>query len=114
MGNFDFVQQTLPSVHHDCARAESYVSTDTRSACFYSRRAIEGLVKHLYDILDLPAPYNDDLAARINAPAFKVKTGVDIGKKWTSFGWSATKPSTSPRRSSRRLRSPSSASFSTS
>src|SRR6478736_4197625 len=81
MGNFDFVQQTLPSIHDDCARAESYVTTDPRSACFYSRRAIEGLVNLLYDILDLPVAYKDDLAARINAPAFKVKTGLDICKK---------------------------------
>jgi hypothetical protein len=27
MGNFDFVRQTLPSVHDDCARAESYLAT---------------------------------------------------------------------------------------
>ena len=81
MGNFDFVQQTLPSAHDDCARAESYVTTDPRSACFYSRRAIERLVKLLYDILDLPVAYKDDLAARISAPAFRVKTGVDVSKK---------------------------------
>lgn len=81
MGNFDFVRATLPPVHPDCARAESYLSSDPRSACFYSRRAVERLVWHLYDVLALPAPYKNDLAARINDPAIKAKTGVGIGQK---------------------------------
>ncbi|MDH6681027.1 type I restriction enzyme R subunit [Rhodococcus sp. LBL1] len=81
MGNFDFVRETLPAVHADCARAESYLSLDPRSACFYSRRAVEVLVAHLYDVLDLPAPYKDDLAARINSPEFKAKTGNGINQK---------------------------------
>ncbi|RQM31951.1 DEAD/DEAH box helicase family protein [Rhodococcus ruber] len=81
MGNFDFIRETLPSVHADCGRAESYLSSDPRSACFYSRRAVEVLVGHLYDVLDLPAPYKDDLAARINFPEFKAKTGNGINQK---------------------------------
>ena len=44
MGNFDFVQVALPSVHADCARAESYLTSDPRAACIYGRRAIEVLV----------------------------------------------------------------------
>ena len=66
MTNFDFVRTTLPSVHADCARAESYLSSDPRSACFYSRRAVEELVWHLYDLMALRLPYQDDLSARIN------------------------------------------------
>jgi type I restriction enzyme R subunit len=81
MGNFDFVRATLPTVHPDCARAESYLSSDPRSACFYSRRAVEELVAHLYDVLALSRPYKDDLAARINDAGFKVKTGVGISQK---------------------------------
>ncbi len=46
MGNFDFVKPTLPNVHPDCSRAESYLSKDPRSACIYSRRAVERLVRH--------------------------------------------------------------------
>src|SRR3954447_2002483 len=83
MGNFDFVQQTLPALHGDCARAESYLASDPRSACFYSRRAVEELVGHLYDVLNLPIPYRDDLAARIGDAAFKSKVGVGIGQKLT-------------------------------
>ncbi len=81
MGNFDFVQHAVPLVYGDCAKAESYLSTDPRSACFYSRRAIEGLVKHLYDILALSVPYRDDLSARINDNAFKNVTGMAISQK---------------------------------
>src|SRR5690349_8403490 len=80
-GNFGFLHQTLPSVHDDCRRAESYLTTDPRSACFYSRRAVEELVAHLYDVLALPVPYKDDLAARTNDAAFKAVTGNGINAK---------------------------------
>ncbi|TSD98086.1 DUF4145 domain-containing protein [Skermania sp. ID1734] len=81
MSNFDFLKTTLPGAYPDCARAESYLTSDPRSACFHSRRAIEGLVKHLYDVLALGPPYQSDLAARINDPAFKAKTGTAITQK---------------------------------
>jgi type I restriction enzyme, R subunit len=81
VGNFDFVSETMPSVHADCARAESYLTSDPRSACFYARRAVEVLVGHLYDVLALPRPYKDDLSARINDAAFKAVVGTSIGQK---------------------------------
>lgn len=78
-GNFDFVRQTLPSLHGDCARAESYLSSDPRArrastAVGWSRRT----VGYLYDILSLPTPYRDDLAAKINDAAFKTKVPQGI------------------------------------
>lgn len=81
MGNFDFVGAALPVVHDDCAKAESYLSADPRSACFYSRRAIEQLVKHLFDVLGLKASYKKDLNARIHDAAFKAAAGPTIAKK---------------------------------
>ena len=81
MGSFDFTKVTLPSVHPDCARAESYLSSDPRSACFYNRRAVEGLVSHLYDVLALPLPYEQDLAALINDAAFKAQARNGINQK---------------------------------
>ena len=81
MSNFGFVRATWPAIHADCVRAESHVSTDPAAACFYSRRAIEQLVRHLYDVIGLAAPYHDDLAARINDPAFKAKVGNGIAQK---------------------------------
>ena len=83
MSNFDFAKVALPSVHDDCARAESYLSSDPRSAVFYSRRAAEEIVWHLYDVLGLQTPYQNDLAARIGDAAFKAKVGVGIANKLT-------------------------------
>ncbi|WP_370039455.1 DEAD/DEAH box helicase family protein [Nocardioides sp.] len=85
MGNFDFVRQALPSLHDDCARAESYLSSDPRSACFYSRRVVEELVGYLYDVLSLPTPYRDDLAAKIGDAAFKAKVPQGITQKLTAI-----------------------------
>src|SRR6185437_16810582 len=81
MGNFDFVGAALPVVHDDCAKAESYLSNDPRSACFYSRRAVERLVKHLFDVLGIKTSYKKDLNARIHDAAFKAVTGPTISKK---------------------------------
>lgn len=55
MSSFDFVGSTLPGLHADCVRAESYLATDPLAACFYTRRVAEDLVGQLYDILQLPA-----------------------------------------------------------
>ncbi|QOD43942.1 DEAD/DEAH box helicase family protein [Clavibacter zhangzhiyongii] len=79
--NFAFARAAWPDVFEDASRAESYLSSDPRSACFYSRRAVEQLVGHLYDVLDLPVPYQDDLAARINDAGFARVAGVGIGQK---------------------------------
>ncbi|AWB96978.1 restriction endonuclease subunit R [Agromyces badenianii] len=85
MGNFDFVRATVPSLHDDCARAESYLSSDPRSACFYSRRVIERLVDYLYDVLSLRAPYRDDLAAKISDAAFRTEVPPRITQKLTAI-----------------------------
>src|SRR5690625_2307825 len=81
VSNFAFLKATLPELHRDAARAESHVTTDPRSACFYSRRAVELLVNYLYEILDLPPAYRNDLAARINDSAFKAQIEPAIGQK---------------------------------
>jgi len=82
MSNFAFLKAVgWADMHADCARAESYALSDPRSACMYSRRAVEHLVGYLYDVLRLPIPYQDDLSARINDPKFKAKTGMGIAAK---------------------------------
>ncbi|MGO1561995.1 MAG: DEAD/DEAH box helicase family protein [Actinomycetaceae bacterium] len=85
MTNFDFVRHTLPSLHDGCARAESYLASDPRSACFYSRRVVEELVGYLYDVLSLPIPYRDDLAAKIGDAAFKARVPQGITQKLTAI-----------------------------
>ena len=82
MSNFAFLKSVgWPEINADCARAESYALSDPRSACFYSRRAVELLVDYLYEVLGLPVPYVSDLAARINDAGFKAKVGVGIATK---------------------------------
>ena len=81
MGNFDFLRETLPGVFPDSARAESYLTSDPRAACIYSRRAAELLVNHLYDVLALREPYRDDFAAKANDPVFKARVGSGIQAK---------------------------------
>lgn len=81
MGNFDFAKTALPAAFMDCAKAEAYLSMDPRSACFYSRRAVENLVTYLYELRGLQAPYSTELAARINDAAFRNLTGLGINKK---------------------------------
>jgi type I restriction enzyme R subunit len=68
MTNFAFTRATLPTIHDDCVRAESYLASDPRSACFYARRVVEQLVDYLHDVLSLALPYRGHLAARICAP----------------------------------------------
>jgi len=81
VSNFDFVKAEWPTIHADCVRAESYLSSDPAAACFYSRRSIEQLVGHLYDVAELAAPYQNDLAARISDAAFKAEIGNGIAQK---------------------------------
>ncbi|CCH89530.1 Type III restriction enzyme, restriction (R) subunit [Modestobacter italicus] len=81
MSNFYFVKEEWPSIHADCTRAEGHLGSDPRSACFYARRAAEQLVGLIYDVDGLTTPYRDDLAARVNEPAFQRRVGVGIGQK---------------------------------
>ncbi|WP_145013751.1 DEAD/DEAH box helicase family protein [Mycobacterium marseillense] len=82
MSNFAFLQAvSWTGMHADCIRAESYATSDPRSACFYSRRTVEHLVNYLYDVLALPIPYKDDLAAKINDAKFKSTVGLGIATK---------------------------------
>lgn len=85
MGNFDFVREALPALHADCTHAESYLSADPRSACFYSRRVVERLVDYLYDVLALAVPYRDDLAAKISDASFKARVPQTITQKLTAI-----------------------------
>ena len=81
MGNFAFIRTEWPEIYRDCARAESYMASDPRSACFYARRAVELLVRHLYELIQLPAPYKTDLAALINDAQFTATVGGGIQQK---------------------------------
>ena len=81
MSNFTFLRTTLPGAYTDCARAESYATSDPRAACVYARRAAEVLVQHLFAVLNLAEPYKTDLAARINDRDFQRHVGTTITAK---------------------------------
>jgi type I restriction enzyme R subunit len=81
VSNFDFIRDVWPQTYEECMKAEGYAFTDPRTSFFYSRRVIEQLVRVIYGIDQLPTPYQDDLAARIGAPAFKAKVGEGIAQR---------------------------------
>jgi type I restriction enzyme R subunit len=81
MSNFGFVGGAWPDVHADCVRAEGYLGSDPRSACFYARRAAEQIVGLIYDVDGLPIPYRDDLSAMLSDAAFQRRVGVGISQK---------------------------------
>lgn len=91
MSNFVFVSRTLPGLYADCAKAESYVISDPRSACFYARRVVELIVGHLYGLFSLPEPYRSELAAKIDAPEFKQHVPQQITTKMNLIRRAANK-----------------------
>lgn len=72
MSNFAFVYQALPELYQDCAKAEGYLVTDAPTACFYARRAIEGLVEHIYRVRGIYRPEQATLATLTSNEAFSV------------------------------------------
>jgi type I restriction enzyme R subunit len=80
-GNFEFIKGVWPWAYEDCAKAEGYSITDPRSALFYSRRAIEGLVNYIYEITDQPKPWPMDLRGKEDGKSFRSLAGEAILKK---------------------------------
>lgn len=82
MSQFAFLQREWPAEYDACGRAEAAVNTDPRTACFYSRRALELAVNWLYKYDSrLKLPYQDNLSALIHDPSFKQAAGEAIFNK---------------------------------
>ncbi|WP_258934719.1 DUF4145 domain-containing protein [Nesterenkonia pannonica] len=79
--NFAFIEQEWPQIYQSSLRAEEYIRTDPRAACFHARYATEQLIQHIYNWARLPEPYRDDLAAQIHADAFVQRAGQAIVQK---------------------------------
>jgi type I restriction enzyme R subunit len=76
--NFEFLA-AWPQLAEEAVRAERNSYADPRASVFYSRRAVELLVNHLYRVDDtLRAPYKEDLVALLFEPTFKHLVGVSI------------------------------------
>ncbi len=82
MSQFAFLQPEWPAVFDAAARAESAVNADPRTACFYSRRALELAVSWAYKHdAALKLPYQDNLSALIHEPTFKQVAGEAVFSK---------------------------------
>src|SRR5262245_37641038 len=82
MSNFTFLHAEWPAIHEAAAKAEANAASDTRTACFYARRALELAVKwaFLHDA-SLRMPYSDNLKSLIHAPTFKDAAGDAVFNK---------------------------------
>src|SRR4051812_40193951 len=76
MSQFAFLQAEWPDIADAATRAEAAVYPDPRTACFYSRRALEMTVQWLYKHdSTLKLPYQDNLSALIHEPTFTTLVG---------------------------------------
>ncbi|MDQ3712989.1 MAG: DUF4145 domain-containing protein [Acidobacteriota bacterium] len=70
--NFTFLKDEWASVYNSAAKAENLARTDSRTACFHARRALELAVDWIYQYDDeLRAPYDNNLSSKIFADDFK-------------------------------------------
>ncbi len=83
MSNFAFLQREWFSVHDACAKAESYVNSDARAACFYGRIALEQIVTWLYKYDPNFSCYDVSLGARVHEHCFSKYAGELIFTKAT-------------------------------
>ncbi len=81
--NFAFLKDEWASVFNSAAKAEHLARTDSRTACFHARRALELGVDWIYEYDDeLRAPYDNNLSSKIFADDFKA--GLSY-KKFINF-----------------------------
>ncbi|HEY8063726.1 MAG TPA: DEAD/DEAH box helicase family protein [Methylosinus sp.] len=79
---FSFLAADFSEVHEHAAKAESLAHADPRAACFYSRFALEVIVKWLYrHDATLRDPYETTLSARIHEPTFQKLVGAALVAK---------------------------------
>ena len=70
--NFDFLLPNWAALSDDARQTEQNVFAAPRTCAFYARRALERMVKWVYDRDgDLRKPYQDSLAALIHEPTFR-------------------------------------------
>ena len=72
MSNFAFLPKLFDTIQSAARKAEAQILGDPRTACFYSRFALETLVHWLYrHEPSLKFPYEQHLSALLHAPAFQ-------------------------------------------
>ena len=83
MSNFSFLQQEFFAIHDSAKKAESYLTTDARAACWYARMTLEQIVDWLYRYDKNYSCYDTSLGARVYDPCFKLNAGEAIFTKAT-------------------------------
>ena len=97
--HFQFLKAEWSRVYEAAAKAESLAYPDPRTACFYSRRALEIAIAWLFECDDsLTQPYKTDLSAFLFEPSFKALVGsglhtkLDIIRKLGNLAVHSNKP----------------------
>lgn len=80
--HFQFLKTEWSKVYEAAAKAESLAYPDPRTACFYSRRALEIAITWLFECDNsLTQPYKRDLSAFLFEPSFKALVGPALHAK---------------------------------
>ena len=82
MSNFVFLVSEWPNIADTATRAEKYIQSDPRTACFQSRRALEQAVNWLYnhDTVFM-RPYDDNLITLLTDYSFRENVPSNIADK---------------------------------
>lgn len=83
MSNFAFLQKEWFSICDSATKAEGYLNTDTRAACWYARMTLEQIVDWLYRYDPNFKSYEPSLGARVHDPCFRSNAGENIFTKAT-------------------------------
>ena len=80
--HFEFLRAEWASLYEPATKAESFAYPDSRTACFYARRALEVIVHWLYKHdASLRVPYQENLSALMHEPTFKATIGPTVFAK---------------------------------
>lgn len=97
--HFQFLKAEWSKLYEAAAKAESLAYPDPRTACFYSRRALELAVNWLFEFDNsLVRPYKDDLHLLLSEPSFRTLVGsalhtkLDLIRKLGNLAVHSSKP----------------------
>ena len=83
MSNFAFLQKEFFAICDSATKAEGYLNTDARAACWYARMTLEQIVDWLYRYDNNFKCYETSLGARVHDPSFRDNVGEAIFTKAT-------------------------------
>ena len=102
MTTFQFLDSEFPELGQEAEIAASAALADPRTSCFYSRRVVELCLRWVYKHdRSLRPPYEDNLAALVNAPSFREVAGdrvYNLAREVIRLGNKAVHDSSMPSR----------------